>query len=109
MKAIASRLYGLYTACVYLTPLAGGYLADRHFGQRRMVLFGGAVMAAGHATMASDRLCLSGLFLIAIGNGAFKPNISTQVGRRLSCNARPRPPPLEPAQAYPVIPNSRNR
>ena len=81
VKAIASRLYGLYTALVYLTPLAGGYLADRHFGQRRMVLAGGALMAVGHATMASDRLCLLGLGLIALGNGAFKPNISTQVGR----------------------------
>lgn len=65
---------------MYFTPLAGGYLADRHFGQRKMVILGGAIMAAGHATMASDRLALVGLVLIAIGNGAFKPNISTQVG-----------------------------
>lgn len=79
-KLIITTLSRVPQACVYFTPLAGGYLADRHFGQRKMVIAGGAIMAAGHATMASDRLALVGLLLIAIGNGAFKPNISTQVG-----------------------------
>ena len=54
--AIASQIYGLYTAVVYMTPLAGGYLADRHFGQRRMVLAGGIIMAAGHAVMTFDSM-----------------------------------------------------
>jgi POT family proton-dependent oligopeptide transporter len=86
---LASRVYGSYTALVYLTPLAGGLLADRKFGQRRMVLAGGALMAAGHAAMTSEALTFVGLLLIALGNGAFKPNISTQVGRLYTADATP--------------------
>jgi POT family proton-dependent oligopeptide transporter len=86
---LASRVYGSYTALVYLTPLAGGMLADRKFGQRRMVLVGGVLMAAGHAAMTSEALTFVGLLLIALGNGAFKPNISTQVGRLYTADATP--------------------
>jgi POT family proton-dependent oligopeptide transporter len=76
----ASLIYGLYTALVYLTPLFGGILADRLLGQRKTVLLGGVIMALGHFVMASESMFFIALGLIIIGNGAFKPNISTQVG-----------------------------
>jgi len=79
-QPFASQIYGLYTGLVYLTPVAGGLLADRVFGQRRMVIAGAALMAAGHFLMASERFYLFALTLLILGNGAFKPNISTQVG-----------------------------
>jgi POT family proton-dependent oligopeptide transporter len=86
---LSSRVYGAYTALVYLTPLVGGLAADRLWGQRRMVLLGGVLMAAGHAAMTSEALTFLGLLLIALGNGAFKPNISTQVGRLYAGDASP--------------------
>jgi POT family proton-dependent oligopeptide transporter len=76
----ASHIYGLYTALVYLTPFFGGLLADRWLGQRRTVVIGGAFMALGHFVMASHQFFFVALGLLIIGNGAFKPNISTQVG-----------------------------
>ena len=76
----ASHIYGLYTAFVYLTPLFGGLLADRVLGQRKAVVVGGIVMAIGHFLMVFDSLFYPALVCIALGNGAFKPNISTQVG-----------------------------
>lgn len=78
--AHASVIYGWYTGLVYLTPLIGGYLADRHWGQRKAVFIGGILMALGHFVMASENLFFLALTLLIIGNGAFKPNISTQVG-----------------------------
>ena len=93
---LASRIYGSYTALVYLTPLGGGLLADRVLGARRCVLLGGAVMAAGHAAMTSEVLTFLGLLLIALGCGLFKPNISTQVG----CTRRAARPRRRPARAY---------
>ncbi len=76
----ASLLYGTYTALVYATPLLGGILADRWFGQRRSVMLGALLMAFGHFMMASERAFFLALLLLILGNGAFKPNISTQVG-----------------------------
>jgi POT family proton-dependent oligopeptide transporter len=73
-------LYGYYTGLVYLTPLLGGYLADKLWGQRRTVVVGGILMAAGHFVMAFENQFFIALLLLIIGNGAFKPNISTQVG-----------------------------
>ena len=78
--AYASVLYGWYTGLVYLTPLIGGYLADRYWGQRKTVFLGGALMAAGHFLMAFENWFFFALLLLILGNGAFKPNISTQVG-----------------------------
>jgi POT family proton-dependent oligopeptide transporter len=75
-----SVLYGWYTGLVYLTPFFGGILADRWLGQRKTVLVGGALMALGHFVMAIESSFFLALFLLIIGNGAFKPNISTQVG-----------------------------
>ena len=78
--AQASQIYGLYTAFVYLTPLVGGMIADRFIGQRRSVYIGGLIMAAGQFVLTQDRFFYPGLLLLIVGNGFFKPNISTQVG-----------------------------
>ncbi|MBN2437937.1 MAG: peptide MFS transporter [Deltaproteobacteria bacterium] len=78
--ADASRIYGLYTGLVYFTPFFGGLLADRILGQRRSVILGGALMALGHFVMVFESLFYPALALLVLGNGAFKPNISTQVG-----------------------------
>jgi POT family proton-dependent oligopeptide transporter len=79
-QPFASQIYGLYTGLVYLTPILGGWLADRRLGRRRTITLGAALMVAGHFMMASESLFLVALSLIALGCGAFKPNISTQVG-----------------------------
>ncbi|HVY58691.1 MAG TPA: peptide MFS transporter [Xanthobacteraceae bacterium] len=80
IQPLASQIYGLYTALVYLTPLLGGLLADRVLGQRRTVVLGATLMAIGHFMMAFEPLFLFALLTLILGNGAFKPNISTQVG-----------------------------
>jgi POT family proton-dependent oligopeptide transporter len=81
----ALKLYGLFTGFVYFTPLIGGWLADNYLGQRKSVIIGGLVMAAGQFTLASAipgnlQLFYVGLVLLVLGNGFFKPNISTMVG-----------------------------
>ncbi len=75
-------VYGAYTALVYMTPFFGGMLADRVLGARRAVLLGGLLMAAGHLTMTieSKEAFYLALGLLIVGNGFFKPNISTIVG-----------------------------
>jgi POT family proton-dependent oligopeptide transporter len=80
VQPLASQIYGIYTGLVYLTPLLGGYLADRVLGQRRTVIIGASLMAIGHFMMAFEALMLFALLMLILGNGAFKPNISTQVG-----------------------------
>jgi POT family proton-dependent oligopeptide transporter len=79
-QPFASLIYGVYTSLVYLTPIAGGLIADRVLGQRRTVAIGAVLMAIGHFLMAFEALLLPALFTLILGNGAFKPNISTQVG-----------------------------
>ena len=99
----ALKLYGWYTGFVYLTPIFGGWLADNFLGQRKSVIIGGVIMALGQFTLAApiDTMGMSGAFsfsalgiafpetptsfyagllLMVIGNGFFKPNISTMVG-----------------------------
>jgi proton-dependent oligopeptide transporter, POT family len=81
----ALKLYGLFTGFVYFTPLIGGWLADNYLGQRKSVIIGGLVMAAGQFTLAAAipgnlQLFYIGLVLLVLGNGFFKPNISTMVG-----------------------------
>ncbi|HJW39691.1 MAG TPA: peptide MFS transporter [Rhizomicrobium sp.] len=76
----ASLIYGFYTGFVYLTPFFGGILADRWLGQRMSVIVGGVTMAIAEFTLMSPSLLFIGLFLLILGNGFFKPNISTQVG-----------------------------
>ncbi|MFT5337891.1 MAG: POT family proton-dependent oligopeptide transporter [Luteibaculaceae bacterium] len=75
----ALALYGTYTALVYLTPILGGYLADRFMGYRWAVVIGALVMTLGHAAMAIETpfALYFGLFLLIIGNGFFKPNMTS--------------------------------
>ncbi|MFL5050039.1 MAG: peptide MFS transporter [Xanthobacteraceae bacterium] len=80
IQPLASQIYGFYTGLVYLTPILGGLLADRVLGQRRTVVVGAVLMAIGHFMMAFEALFLFALLALILGNGAFKPNISTQVG-----------------------------
>lgn len=79
-QADASTIYGAYTAGVYLTPIFGGYIADRWLGRRRAILIGGTLMALGHFVLASEALFFPALALIALGNGLFLPNLPSQVG-----------------------------
>jgi proton-dependent oligopeptide transporter, POT family len=102
-EAFASSIYGYYTGLVYLTPLLGGYVADRYWGNRRSIIFGGILMALGQFALTISGFLfdpnidpnttysafifnpqqiafLIGLFLLVFGNGFFKPNISTMVG-----------------------------
>jgi proton-dependent oligopeptide transporter, POT family len=78
----AGSVYGWYTGLVYLTPLIGGYIADRYLGQRKCIIIGAVLMALGHFAMAFPPLPFfyTALVLLIIGNGFFKPNISTVVG-----------------------------
>ena len=101
----ASEVYGTFTSLVYLTPLIGGYIADRYWGNRRSILAGGICMAIGQFLMFLSAcfiqpsiqveggpidptvdntlalwLMVSGLGMLVIGNGLFKPNIATMVG-----------------------------
>jgi POT family proton-dependent oligopeptide transporter len=79
----AYAVYGSYTALVYATPAFGGLLADRLLGFRKAVIVGAVLMAFGHFAMAVDHLQVFylALALLICGNGFFKPNISTIVGR----------------------------
>ena len=90
-KGFAAQVYGSYTGLVYLTPLLGGYIADRYWGNRRSILWGGIVMALGQFLMfisamyykdvdIAKFLMFFGLGALILGNGFFKPNISTMVG-----------------------------
>ena len=80
VQAFGSQIYGLYTGLVYLTPVIGGIVADRLLGVRRTVIIGAILMAIGHFLMASEQLFFMALLFLIAGNGAFKPNVSTQVG-----------------------------
>lgn len=90
-KSYASEIYGSYTGLVYLTPLLGGYIADRYWGNRRSIFWGGILMAIGQFCMffsawhyqdaaVAQYAMFCGLGLLILGNGFFKPNISTMVG-----------------------------
>lgn len=109
----ASEVYGTFTSLVYLTPLIGGYIADRYWGNRRSILAGGICMAIGQFLMflsasiikpsihtaggaidpAVDNslalwLMFCGLGMLVVGNGLFKPNIATMVGDLYELNDR---------------------
>lgn len=81
--AEASKTYGGYTAMVYMTGILGGYVADRVLGYQRSIMFGGALMSVGMFMLMTPSLpmFLLGLAVIVVGNGLFKPNISTMVGK----------------------------
>jgi proton-dependent oligopeptide transporter, POT family len=91
-KSAGSDIYGSYTGLVYLTPLIGGYMADRYWGNRKSIIIGGILMALGQLFMffsgslyqnidSAKVLMLAGLTMLIVGNGFFKPNISTMVGQ----------------------------
>lgn len=92
-KSFASNLYGSYLSLLYLTPLIGGYIADRYWGNKRSIIAGGLLMATGELLLficasiyhtqpdISAVLFFSGLGFMATGNGFFKPNISSLVGQ----------------------------
>jgi proton-dependent oligopeptide transporter, POT family len=80
IQPLASQIFGLYTGLAYFTPILGGVLADRVFGQRAMAVVGALLMAIGHFMMAFEALLFPALLFLILGIGAFKPNVSTQVG-----------------------------
>ena len=76
----ALALYGTYTAMVYLTPILGGYLADKHIGYQKAVVWGALIMTLGHASMALEFnpiFMYIGIGLLIVGNGLFKPNMTS--------------------------------
>ncbi|MEN9919874.1 MAG: hypothetical protein RL662_2310 [Bacteroidota bacterium] len=91
-KAYGAEIYGSYTGLVYLTPLIGGYIADRYWGNSRSIIVGALIMALGQFFMflsgcffenvgLATSLMFAGLVSLIFGNGFFKPNISTMVGQ----------------------------
>ncbi|MCQ2189968.1 MAG: peptide MFS transporter [Paludibacteraceae bacterium] len=90
-KEAASQMYGNYTGLVYLTPLIGGYISDNFWGNKRSIIVGGLLMAIGQFFLflcasflgqggLTQSLLIAGLGLLVLGNGFFKPNISSMVG-----------------------------
>jgi POT family proton-dependent oligopeptide transporter len=87
----SNLIYGAYTALVYITPVLGGYLADRYLGQRKAVVYGGVLLALGHSFMAVEgvggqddptiNVFWFALALIIVGSGFLKANISVMVGQ----------------------------
>ena len=79
----AARLYGTYTSLVWLTPIIGGYIADRILGTRRSMIIGALIITTGHFLLALQLMptFYLGLACVIIGTGFFKPNVSTQVGQ----------------------------
>ncbi|HEX8262154.1 MAG TPA: peptide MFS transporter [Allosphingosinicella sp.] len=79
-QPLASAIVGTYFASVYLTPILGGFLADRVLGKRRTILLGAVTMALGHFLMAFEASFLFALLCLILGSGMFKGNIASQVG-----------------------------
>lgn len=79
-QKFASAIFGTYAASVYLTPILGGWIADRFLGKRRTVLLGAVTMALGHFLMAFNVTFLLALLCLILGSGMFKGNIASQVG-----------------------------
>ena len=79
----ASRTYGAYLALVYAAAIFGGYVADKILGYQRSILLGAVIMASGLFMIAipDERIFTFGLATVIVGNGLFKPNISTMVGK----------------------------
>jgi POT family proton-dependent oligopeptide transporter len=82
----ALEIYAIYTGLVYVTPILGGYLADQYLGQNKSILIGAIVMMLGHLLMALPEYLFLAMGLLIIGNGFFKPNISTLLGKLYKSN-----------------------
>ena len=78
--ALASAIFGLYSGVVFLTPIAGGIIADRWFGRTRTIVLGALLMAVGHFLMAFDGSFLIALLCLLTGVGCFKGNLASQIG-----------------------------
>jgi len=87
-RSDALELYALYTGLVYFTPIIGGVIADKLLGYRMAVFIGALIMALGHASMAMETPAFfyAGLTMLILGNGLFKPNISSIVGQLYTDN-----------------------
>ena len=79
-QPLASSIFGDYSSLVYLTPIAGGFIADRWLGRRATLIAGGIVMSLGHFLMAFEGTFLLALVTLIVGVGLFKGNIASQVG-----------------------------
>lgn len=80
IQPLASAIFGLYTGLVYLTPITGGFVADRLLGRTRTITIGALLMSAGHFLMAFDATFLVALACLLTGVGCFKGNLASQVG-----------------------------
>lgn len=99
-KVFSSNMYGSYMSLIYLTPLVGGYVADRYWGNSKSIIYGGIVMALGELVLffcgslyqsspqVSEMLFFAGLGMMIAGNGFFKANISSLVGQLYPANDR---------------------
>ena len=78
----SASLYGTFIALVFFTPFLGGLIADRYLGYRRSIIIGGLLMGVGYCTMGihNEKMLYISMALVIIGNGFFKPNISTLLG-----------------------------
>ena len=81
-EAESADLYGTFIALVFLTPFLGGLLADRYLGYRRSIIMGGLMMGVGYCLMSVHNIAALyvSMTLVMVGNGFFKPNISTLLG-----------------------------
>ena len=81
-EAESADLYGTFIALVFLTPFLGGLLADRYFGYKKSIIFGGLLMGVGYCLMGVHKIEIlyTAMTLVIVGNGFFKPNISTILG-----------------------------
>lgn len=79
--AFAAQTFGIYSGLIYVTPLGGAWLADRVLGKTRTVTIGALLMAAGHLSMASERLFLAALLMLILGAGCVIGNMAAQVGQ----------------------------
>jgi POT family proton-dependent oligopeptide transporter len=81
-EAESADLYGTFIALVFLTPFLGGLLADRYFGYKKSIIFGGLLMGVGYCLMGVHKIEIlyTAMTLVIVGNGFFKPNISTLLG-----------------------------
>ena len=91
-RSDALILFAWYTGLVYITPIIGGWIADKFIGYRKAVVYGAFIMTLGHASMSlvgvSNVFFFAGLLFLILGNGLFKPNISSMVGQLYKANGK---------------------
>jgi POT family proton-dependent oligopeptide transporter len=90
-QPLASALFGVYGALIFLAPMAGGLIADRGLGTRRAIVTGGVALCLGHFLLMYQNAFLLAVLLIILGTGLFKANIASQVGALYTTGDRRRP------------------